>query len=103
MLLNDAFEIHFIAMSVPGPVWVDDGDWSLRTDSQTIRLRAKDGALGIDEFEFLQPALEELPGPLLSAGRRAIAADAEKDMSLVVAQMQLFRDAFEAVGRGIFF
>ena len=68
MLLNDAFEIALVAMSIPGSFRVDDGDWSLGTNPATIRLRSKDGTLRGDEVELPETPLQELPRDFLFLG-----------------------------------
>jgi hypothetical protein len=102
MLLDDALEIRLVTMSVPDSFWVDDGDGAFCADPQAIGFRTKDGVFGVDASEFLEALLEELPGRLLFTGGGTVAAYAEKDMALVVAEVQFGRDAFEALDRGSF-
>jgi hypothetical protein len=102
MLLDDALEICLVTMSIPDSFRVDDGDGSFRTDPQAIGLRTEYAALRVDESEFVEAFLEELPGFFLLTGRRAVAADTEKDVSLIVAEVQFGSDAFETRDCGSF-
>ena len=97
-----SFEIRLVAISVPGSFRVDDGDRSLCTDPQAVCFRTKDGAFAVDESKLLEAFFEKLPGLFLSIGRRAVAAYTEKDMSLIVAEVEFGRDTFEALDCGSF-
>lgn len=103
MFLDDPLEASLVTMSIPGSLRIHDRDRPLHTDSEAVRLRTEDGSIIVDESELLEASLEELPGLLLLVRRRAITTHAKKDMSLVVAEVQLGGDPFETLGCGCFF
>src|SRR5687767_2024123 len=83
MGLDDGFEHRRVALCVPGTLRIDDRNRTALADAQAVRLGAQDASL-LRESQFLQPALEKLPGRqpslLLAALRRRLIA-AEKDVA----------------------
>ena len=83
MFLNDPFQNGRIALTVPGTIWVHDGNRSTLADAKTVRLGSQNAAL-FGELQFLQAPLQEIPRGeatlLLTAFRFRLIA-AEKDMT----------------------
>src|SRR5262249_6206310 len=61
VLLDDAFKDLGRAGVVPDALGINDGDWPLDTDSQTVGLSSIHQRLRSNEVEFLQAAFQELP------------------------------------------
>src|SRR5262245_57964351 len=82
VFVDDAFENGRIALPIPRPFRIDDGNRPAFTDSQAVRLRPQDAA-PIGQPELLEPPLEEVPGHqaafLVATLRRRLVA-AEKDV-----------------------
>ena len=83
MLGDDPLEHRRIALPVPRTFRIDNRDRTTLADAQAIGLGAQNAAL-FGELQFLQAALEELPGHkaalfVAALGRRLIAA--QEDVS----------------------
>jgi hypothetical protein len=84
VFLDDAFEDFGGAGVVPGAFGVDDGDGAVDADLEAIGLGAVDEGVGAGEFEFLEAALEVIPGGdafLLVAALGLGLVSAEEDMA----------------------
>ena len=89
VFLDDALEVFWSAMSVPGAFRVDHGDGTLAAHTQTVDLRAVDASFDVDQLQLCQSLLQELPRGILVFGPRAVSAHTEKDVTLVVGQVQI--------------
>src|SRR5882672_5733172 len=60
MFLNDAVEHGWIALPVPRPFGIDDGDWAAFADSEAVHLGAQDTTL-LRQPQLFQTTLQEVP------------------------------------------
>ena len=83
MFLNDAVEDGWIALPVPRPFGIDNGDRAAFADSEAVHLAAQDTAL-LRQPELFQTTFQEVPGGeaaiFLTALRVRLIA-AEKNVS----------------------
>ena len=82
MLLNDSFENRRVAVPVPGAFRIDGRHGAFRADPEAVRLRPKHAAF-LRKAEFLEPALQILPGleaPRAVAALRRLWVRTEKDV-----------------------
>ena len=97
MLLDDPLEHRCVALPIPGPLGIDDGDRSTLTHTKTVGL-GPEHTTTVGETQLLEPSLEITPrlqapgfvttfwGRLVAAKKdvtnRGIDADSDGDSSL---------------------
>ena len=82
VVVDDALEHRWVALSVPCALRIDDGDRSALANPEAVGLRSKDPAL-LGQAQLLQPPLEKIPRgqpALLIAAFRCRGVAAKKDM-----------------------
>ena len=82
MFLNDAIEHGWIALPIPRPFGIDNGDRAAFADSKAVHLAAQDTAL-LRQPELFQTTFQELPGgeaAIFLAALRVRLIAAEKNM-----------------------
>jgi len=60
MFINDAGQVVWGTVAVPDAVWIDHGDWTVHTHSETFDFTALNSA-NFGETEFLEARLEVIP------------------------------------------
>ena len=95
MLLDDPLERRRIALAIPRPLWIDDGNRSTLADAQAVGLRAEDPA-AFGQPKLFEPLLEigprSEPAFLVTAFRGRLVA-AQEDVSLRRIDTNRHRDA----------
>src|SRR6185295_5613535 len=99
VLDQDALEILRRAVPVPRAVGVDERDRAGGTDAQTVDLGAQDAARVL-EPELLDATLEVIPAVERLFFRRAVAADAQKDVARIGAELELLDGGGDCVLHG---
>lgn len=85
MVLDDFLEDLGCAALVPGAFRIDDRDRAADADLEAVGLGAGDAGEGTDEVEFLETALEVIPGFLTGGGVAALGLGgrgAQEDVAL---------------------
>ena len=65
VFLDDALQVFWSAMSVPGAFRVDHADGTLAAHAETVDLGAVHASFYVDQLQFCQSLLQELPGSIL--------------------------------------
>src|SRR5215831_17392448 len=97
MFLDDALENGWGHGVIPNPVRVDNRNWALFADSQTIGFGAVDARIGFCQTKLFQTTFQILPRlkpDLLRCAFRRRLIGADEDMTTDIRDAQLGNDRF---------
>ena len=103
VLLNDALKDFWFAGMVPHGFRINDGDWSMYADAQTVGFGAIDQRLRVNQIQLLEPALEILPrleANFPGSAFRFRLVRAEKNVAVVFGEAKNLGNFLEFTGHG---